>query len=346
MKLILRDKEYIAILTEIKQKIQNAQIKASISVNKELIILYWEIGKIINVKQRNSKYGDSIVDMLAKDLAREFPSMKGFSRTNLFNIRQWYLFYSKCDSKVQQLVGQLPWGHNVVIINRIKDYKEAVFYLNETLKNNWSRNVLAHQIEYGLYHRKGKVTSNFEMTLPRPQSDLANQTLKDPYIFDFLTLSKDVQEREIEDELIKHLTKFLLELGAGFSFVGKQFHLEIDQQDFYIDLLFYHLRLRCFVAIELKAGEFKPEYAGKINFYLSALDKTKHASDNPSIGLILCKTKNKIIAEYALKDMTQPIGVSEYKILQSVPDKLKSSLPSIKEIERELSKKRIIDDKK
>jgi len=339
MKIIKRDKEYAAILAEIKQKIQNAQIKAAVSVNKELLALYWEIGRIINEKQKKGKYGDSIVEMLAKDLAKEFPLLKGFSRTNLFNIRQWYLFYSKGGVKVQQLVGQLPWGHNVVIINRIKDYNQALFYLNEAVKNKWSRNVLLHQIESDLYHRKGKIISNFELTLPLPQSDLANQTLKDPYVFDFLTLSKEVREKELEDELTDNITKFLLELGAGFSFVGKQYHLEIGKQDFYIDLLFYHLKLRCFVAIELKTGEFKPEYVGKINFYLSALDKIKHDLDNPSIGLILCKTKNKIIAEYALKDSTKPIGVSEYKIVRSVPERLKSSLPSIKEIEKELSKK-------
>lgn len=323
----LPDKGYMAILREIKEKIQHAQIKATLSVNKELISLYWEIGKIINEKQKQSRYGDSIVELLAGDLIREFPNMKGFSRTNLFNIRQWHSFYAKGDEKVQQLVGQLPWGHNVIIVNRIKDHSEAAFYLHETIKHNWSRNTLTHQIENRLYQRKGKVTNNFNLTLPKPQSDLANLTLKDPYIFDFLTLSPNMQEKEIEDELTKHITKFLLELGAGFSFVGKQFHLEIAKQDFYIDLLFYHLYLRCYVAIELKTGEFKPEYVGKINFYLSALDNTKHQSDNPSIGLILCKSKNKIIAEYALRGLTKPIGVSEYKLL-----------PSIKEIEKGLNK--------
>ena len=283
--------------------------------------------------------GDSIVDMLAGDLRREFPDMKGFSRANIFNIRQWYLFYSTRDEKVQQLVRQLPWGHNMVIVNKIKDPSEAIFYLAEAIRNNWSRNVLIHQIESGLYQRKGKVLHNFEATLPAPQSDLARQTLKDPYIFDFLSLGEEAQEREIEKELTKHITKFLLELGAGFSFVGSQYPLEISSKDYYLDLLFYHLKLRCFVIIELKAGEFKPEYAGKLNFYLSAVDKTlKQEGDKPSIGIILCKSKDKVIAEYALKDMGKPIGVSEYKIVRAIPEKLKTSLPTIDELEKELSK--------
>src|SRR3989344_2367398 len=226
----------------------------------------------------------------------------------------------------------------MVIVNKIKDPSEAIFYLTETIRNNWSRNVLIHQIESELYQRKGKVLHNFEATLPSPQSDLARQTLKDPYVFDFLSLGEEAQEREIEKELTKHITKFLLELGAGFSFVGSQYHIEVSGQDYYIDLLFYHLQLRSFVIIELKAGEFKPEYAGKLNFYLSALDKIlKQDNDKPSIGIILCKSKDKIIAEYALKDMSKPMGVSEYKIVRAIPEKLKTSLPTIAELEKELS---------
>jgi len=240
---------------------------------------------------------------------------------------------------VQQVVAQLPWGHNMIIVNKIKDPSEAIFYLTETIRNNWSRNVLINQIESGLYQRKGKVLHNFEATLPAPQSDLARQTLKDPYIFDFLSLGEEAQEREIEKELTKHITKFLLELGAGFSFVGSQYPLEISGKDYYIDLLFYHLKLRCFVIIELKAGEFKPEYTGKLNFYLSAVDKIlKQGEDKPSIGIILCKSKDKVIAEYALKDMSKPMGVSEYKIVRAIPEKLKTSLPTIDELEKELSK--------
>ena len=338
MQIIKRDLGYLALLSEIKSKVKAAHIKAAVSINKELISLYWEIGKIITKKQKEGKYGDSIVEMLAIDLSREFPTMKGFSRTNLFNIRQWHLFYAEAVPKVQQLVGQLPWGHNVLIINKIKDINEAIFYLSEAIENNWSRNVLAHHIELDLFQRKGQLNHNFKTALPKPQLDLAIQTLKDPYIFDFLTIGKDAQEKEIENELIKHLTKFLLELGAGFSYVGSQYHLEVGNDDFYIDLLFYHLKLRCFIVIELKAGDFKPEYAGKINFYLNAVDNTlKHDSDNPSIGLILCKKKNKIVAEYALKNIVKPIGVSEYKLTREIKGKLKSSLPTIDDIERELS---------
>ncbi len=339
--LLAKNKEYLQLLHKIKVRVRSAQIKAAISVNKELIGLYWDVGKMIAERQAKGRWGDSVVDMLAGDLRREFPDMKGFSRANIFNIRQWYLYYLTMDEKVQQLVRQLPWGHNMVIVNKIKDPTEAVFYLTETARNNWSRNVLIHQIESGLYLRKGKVLHNFEATLPAPQSDLARQTLKDPYIFDFLSLSEEAQEREIEKELTKHITKFLLELGAGFSFVGSQYPLEISGKDYYIDLLFYHLKLRCFVIIELKAGEFKPEYAGKLNFYLSAIDKTlKREGDKSSIGIILCKSKDKVIAEYALKDMSKPMGVSEYKIVRAIPEKLKTSLPTIDELEKELSETR------
>ena len=245
-----------------------------------------------------------------------------------------FLSQFNCRSSTKSQTAQYSW-------RSIKDPTEAVFYLTETIRNNWSRNVLIHQIESGLYQRKGKVLHNFEVTLPAPQSDLARQMLKDPYVFDFLSFGEEAQEREIEKELTKHITKFLLELGAGFSFVGSQYPLEISDKDYYIDLLFYHLRLRCFVIIELKAGEFKPEYAGKLNFYLSAVDKTlKQEGDKPSIGIILCKTRDKVIAEYALRDMSKPMGVSEYKIVRAIPEKLKTSLPTIEELEKELSKKR------
>jgi len=230
---ISRDAEYFSILSEIKTKIQSAQIKAAIAVNQELLSLYWDIGKIIYLKQKDGKYGDSIVEMLAEDLKKEFPDLKGFSRTNLFNIRQWYIFYSRAGQKVQQLVGQLPWGHNILILNKIKYSEEAYFYLRESIRNNWSRNVLSINIENGLYHRKGNITCNFDSALPKPQSDLAIQTLKDPYIFEFLSLGEEAQEKEIERGLINNVTKFLLELGAGFSYVGKQVHLEVGNEDFY-----------------------------------------------------------------------------------------------------------------
>lgn len=333
-----QDKEYRELLEQIKGKVRSAQIKAAVSVNKELINLYWEIGKLICEKQAKAGWGDSVVEMLANDLRHEFPGMRGFSRSNLFAIRKWHLFYASAGEKVQQLVGQLPWGHNIRITTKAKSIMEASFYLSEAIAHNWSRNSLIHQMESGLYGRAGKITSNFELTLPRPQSELAKQTLKDPYLFDFLELGKDAEEKEIETSLINHITRFLLELGAGFSFLGSQYHLEIAGKDYYIDLLFYHLVLRCYVVIELKTGDFKPEYAGKLNFYLSAVDNTlRHREDNPTIGLLLCKTNNKVIAEYALKDISKPIGISEYKLAKAMPPMLKKSLPTVKEIENTLS---------
>ncbi len=334
-----RNSEYLSLLAEIKSKVKSAQIKAAISVNRELLKLYWEIGSAIVEKQKKGRWGDSVVDALAEDLRKEFPEMRGFSRANLFNIRQWYMFYSDMGEKVQQLVGQLPWGHNIVIINKVKGAHEALFYVKEAIENNLSRNMLVHQIESGLSRRKGRITSNFDLTLPKPQSDLARQSLKDPYVFDFLSITEKMQEGELEKQLTRHITQFLLELGAGFSLVGHQYSLEIGKEDYFIDLLFYHLKLRCYVAIELKMGDFRPEYVGKLNFYLSALDKLiREPNDNPSIGIILCKSKNKVVVEYALSNMNKPIGVSEYKIMKSIPEKLKKNLPSIGELEDELKK--------
>ncbi len=325
-------------MDSLKRKIREAQLKAVINVNKELIFLYWEIGKSILERQKQEGWGSKVIERLSKDLMNSFPEMKGFSPRNLKYMRRFADDYSDF-SIVQVPLAQITWYHNITLLDKVGSLSERIWYAYQTLKNGWSRNVLVHQIESELFERTGKEINNFEVTLPKPQSDLAKQAVKDPYIFDFLSCGLEMREREIENELTKHITNFLLELGAGFAFVGKQVHLEIGDNDFYIDLLFYHLKLRCYMAIELKAGEFRPEYAGKINFYLSALDKIKHPDDNASIGLILCKSKNRIIAEYALRDMTKPIGVSEYKIIKSIPDKLKSNLPSIEEIEKELSKK-------
>lgn len=324
------DKNYIVTLNEIKEIIKKSQIKATISVNKELIRLYWNIGQIILEKQKTSNWGDSVISILSKDLRNEFPNMKGFSRSNLFNMRKFYLYYSCFDLKVQQLVGQLPWGHNIILIDKIKNKNEIEFYIFETIKNNWSRNTLLNQIENNLFQRSGKVINNFNKTLPKLQSDLAIQTIKDPYIFDFLDISNKAKERDIENKLVDNITKFLLELGVGFSYVGKQYCLEIEGEDFYLDLLFYHLKLRCFIVVELKSGRFKPEYIGKLNFYLSALDKLKHKTDNSSIGLLLCKEKNKIIVEYSLKGISKPIGVSQYKLSK----KLSKNLPTKEELEK------------
>ncbi len=337
---VINPDQYKDLLQDLKSKVKQSQLKASLSVNKELILLYWQIGKSILLQQKEHSWGMKIVDNLSKDLKSEFPDMKGFSVRNLKYMRALAEAYNDPEF-VQQAVAQIPWGHNCFLLNKVKDGAERKFYIEATIKNGWSRNVMVHQIESNLYQRqiKNSKTHNFLDTLPAVQSDLAHEMLKDPYKFDFLGIADEAQERDLENALVDHITKFLLELGAGFAFIGRQYHLEVSEQDFYIDLLFYHTKLHSYVAIELKIGEFKPEYAGKLNFYLSAIDeKLKTSSDNASIGIILCKDKNKLIAEYALKDMTKPIGVSEYQLTEAIPDDLKSSLPSIEDLESELSK--------
>jgi predicted nuclease of restriction endonuclease-like (RecB) superfamily len=274
---------------------------------------------------------------MSQDLKIEFPEMKGFSRRNLEFMRQWYRFWEGESAIAKQVVSQIPWGHNLVIIGKIKSIDEAMFYVQKTIQNNWSRSVLTHQIESRLYQREGKAITNFEATLPVPHSDLARQTIKDPYSFDFLMLRERYDERELEDALIEHITQFLLELGAGFSYLGRQYRLNVAGDEFFMDLLFYHVRLHCYVVIELKTVKFKPEFAGKLNFYISAVDGIlKTEQDNPTIGILICKSKNNTVVEYALQDIHKPIGVSEYTITQHLPDELKSSLPSIEEIEAEL----------
>lgn len=329
-------KDYADFLQSLKMRITTAQNKASLAVNRELVLLYWQIGREILERQEKQGWGAKVVDQLSKDLRSAFPEMKGFSRANLLYMRAFAEAY-KDEQFVQQAVGQIPWGHNVRILDKIKIPAEREFYIFKTIENGWSRDVLVWQIESKLFERQGKAVTNFELTLPKPQSDLANQLLKDPYNFDFLTLHDDAVERDLENALIANIQKFLLELGVGFAFVGRQYHLEVGGQDFYLDLLFYHLKLRCFVVIDLKTGEFKPEFAGKMNFYLSAVDALlKHEKDEPSIGLILCKSKNKFIAEYALRDVKKPIGVSEMQILQALPENLKGNLPTIEELEKGL----------
>ncbi len=341
MNFIKKNSKYTEWVRGIKDLIQSSQIKASISVNKELLSLYWNIGKSISEKSKTENWGSSVVEQLSKDLKILFPNQKGFSRSNLFSMKKWYEFYNSSNieiEKIQQLVGQIPWGQNVLIITKSKDITKAMFYVGKTLENNWSRAVLSHQIDLNLFERKGKAITNFKETLPKPHSDLATETLKDPYKFDFLTLAEKAIEKDIEEQLVKHITSFLLELGAGFSFVGRQVPIKIDNQDFYIDLLFYHIKLKCYIVIELKSLEFKAEYAGKMNLYLSAIDDiVKTKNENPTIGLLLCKSKSKIIAEYALRGTSQPIGVAEYEIINSIPENLKTELPTIEEIENELA---------
>lgn len=341
MEFIENSSEYIKWIEELKNEIQQAQIKASISVNHLLLDLYWKIGKSISEKIHTQKWGSAVVQNLSRDLRKHFPNQQGFSRSNLFSMRKWYEFYAYSGLKpqeIQQLVGQIPWGHNVLIITKSKDIDEAQFYINKTIENNWSRTVLAHQIDLNFYERAGKAITNFKHTLPKPHSELANDTLKDPYKFDFLTLSEKAIEKDIEEQLVKHITSFLLELGEGFSFVGRQVPLKIEDEDFFIDLLFYHIKLKCYIVVELKSVKFRAEYAGKMNLYLSAVDDLmKTENENPTIGLLLCKSKSEVIAEYALRGTTQPIGVAEYEIVKSIPLNLKPNLPTVEKIEKELA---------
>jgi predicted nuclease of restriction endonuclease-like (RecB) superfamily len=331
-------KSYQDLLARLKNQIRTAQIRAALAVNKELILLYWGIGKEILGRQASEGWGSKVVERLAQDLRSEFPNMKGLSRTNLLYMRSFAETWPD-ESIVQQVVGQIPWGHNVRLLDLVKDREERLWYARAAIENGWSRNVLVIHAESGLYRRQGKALTNFERTLPAPQSDLAQQLLKDPYNFDFLTLSSEAHEKEIETALVNHIQKFLLELGAGFAFVGRQYPLEIAGDDYRIDLLFYHLRLRCFVVIDLKATPFKPEYTGKMNFYLAAVDDMlKHPQDNPSIGLILCKTKKDLVVEYSLRNTTTPMGVSDFRHLEKLPEELKGSLPTIEELEAELGK--------
>jgi predicted nuclease of restriction endonuclease-like (RecB) superfamily len=335
--LISNSKSYQDLLAHLKNQIRTAQVRAAVAVNQELILLYWGIGKEILERQATEGWGTKVVDRLARDLRSEFPEMKGLSRTNLLYMRAFAEAWPN-EPIVQQLVGQIPWGHNLRLLDLVKNREERLWYAQAATENGWSRNVLVLQIESGLYRRQGKATTNFQATLPKPQSDLAQQVIKDPYNFDFLTLTDEAQERDLERGLLAHLRQFLIELGVGFAFVGNQVPLEVGGEEFKIDLLFYHLKLRAFVVIDLKMGAFKPEYAGKMNFYLSAVDDMlRHCDDKPSIGLILCKAKNGIVAEYALRDIAKPLGISEFKHLETLPDQLKGTLPTIEEIEAELA---------
>jgi predicted nuclease of restriction endonuclease-like (RecB) superfamily len=352
---LIVSEEYKVWLSRLKQKVRSAQLKAAVKVNSEMLLFYWDLGSDIVEKQAKVKWGDRFLDRLSRDLMSEFPAMKGFSKRNLELIRQWYVFYNRDKTITKQAVSQLgsqtveqgipvriteiPWGHNIAIISKCKSSKEALFYVNNTIEYGWSRNVLVHQIESNLFEREGKSLTNFAVTLPKPQSDLAQQTLKNPYVFDFISMHQEYSERDLETALITHVTHFLLELGAGFSFVGKQVPIQVGSKDFFIDLLFYHARLHSYVVVELKTGDFEPANAGQLNFYIKAVDRQmRRDGDNPTIGLLLCKNRDKIVAEYALSDINKPIGVSEYKLTHKLPKGLKSGLPTIEEIEKEFSK--------
>jgi predicted nuclease of restriction endonuclease-like (RecB) superfamily len=327
---------YAEWLTDLKARIHAAQQRAALAVNRELLLLYWELGRDILARQVQAGWGAGIVDQVSRDLRTTFPDLKGFSRTNLLYMRAFAEAWSGPEI-VQQAVGQLPWGHNLVLLTKLKTAEARLAYAKRAVDHGWSRNVLALHIEQRTLEREGKALTNFEQRLPRPQSDLARESLKDPYRLDFLSMAADANEREIEAALVQHMTRFLLELGAGFAFVGRQVHLEVGGEDFYLDLLFYHLKLHAYVVIELKAGDFKPEHTGKLGFYLSAVDaQMKAPEDGPTIGLLLCKSKNRVVAEYALRDTNKPIGVAEYQLIESLPKELETNLPSIEQIEREL----------
>ena len=325
--------DYRQWLQQLKSQFQHTQQNAVRAVNTEMLKFYWQLGEQIVEQQQNYAWGDGFLKQLSHDLMMEFPEMKGFSKRNLEYIRRWYLFWSKDMSIAQQVVaqlGQIPWGHHTTILDKCKDIEIAKFYLQSSLQYGWSRAVLTHQIESQLWQRQGSSIDNFVNTLPTVQSDLAKQTLKDPYSFDFLSLSPEHNERQLEQGLIENITQFLLELGTGFAYVGKQVPLQVGQRDFYLDLLFYHTKLHCYVVIELKVVEFEPEHIGKLNFYIKAVDEQiKTEYDQPTIGLLLCKSKDHLVAQYALSDVNKPIGVSAYE--------LGKMLPSVEQLENELN---------
>ena len=361
---------YGGLLTEIKTRIRTAQSRASLSANAEMIAMYWDIGRMIDQRQQMEGWGAGIIPRLAADLKNELPEIKGFSERNIGRMIAFYREYSESSgilpqpvakssgaldmdeklpqsvaktaktvepTNLQQLVAQIPWGHNILLMEKAKDLPTRYWYMQQTIEQGWSRETLSARIKNKVHERQGEAVSNFAARLPAPQSELARQLLKDPYLFDFLTLEEPFHERELETGLVRHLEKFLLELGAGFAFVGRQYRLEVSDRDFYLDLLFYHLKLRCFIVIELKKGDFKPEYAGKMNFYCSVVDdRLRNETDQPTIGLILCQTKDRILAEYTQRDIHKPLGISDYELTRALPENLKSSLPTVEEIEAEL----------
>lgn len=330
--------EYEDLLTHLKDRIRQARVRSALAVNRELVMLYWHIGGEIRQRQTDQGWGSKVIDRIAQDLRQEFPAMKGFSPRNLHYMRAFAETYTD-ETILQQVVANLPWGHNVRLMEAVKNPEARLWYAQQAIAHGWSRNILMTQIDHQLYsqHQNGAVT-NFERTLPDTQSDLARDLVKNSYTFDFLAIAAEAQERDVQKALVDHIRDFLLELGVGFAFVGSQYHLEVGGQDFYIDLLFYHLKLRCFVVIDLKMGDFQPEFSGKMNFYVSAVDDLlRHPNDQPTIGMILCRSKNKAIAEYALRDLQKPIGISTHCTAKELPDPLKPELPSIEQLEQELN---------
>ena len=377
------ENEYKQWLVDLKKRINQSQIKAAIKINTELLHLYWDLGHDIVVRQMEATWGKGFFKQLSKDLLLEFPDLKGFSTSNLYYMKQFYLFYTQEDTNFQQVAGkiphqlgaesesqifqqlagklqtsdnkknkilqqvveelddhpifQIPWFHHVQIFTKCKSVHEALFYVQKTIDNGWSRAVLMNFLEADLYSAQGKSLNNFSRLLPEVQSDLAREIIKDPYNFDFLTLTKNYKEKELENALIDNISKFLLELGQGFAYIGKQIPVKVGKKERFIDLLFYHTELHCYVVLELKTGEFEAEHAGKLGLYISAINhQRKKEKDNPTIGLLICKTKDEIEVQYSLEIISEPIGVSEYKLSKLLPENYKSALPSIEDIEKGL----------
>jgi len=330
---------YANLLTSLKKRIQQERLKAVLSANKALVMMYWDIGASILERQQTEGWGAKVIDRLSFDLKEAFPDMKGFSSRNLKYMRKFAESW-KDRQLVQRTVALIPWRSNLALLDKLKDHEQRLWYAQKTIENGWSRDVLSFQIETQLHKRLAKATNNFELALPPGASDMASQIFKDPYVFDFLGTAEPRREAELEQKLIEHLEKFLLELGQGFAFVGRQVHMEVGHDDFYIDLLFYHLKLRCYVVVELKAGKFQAGHVSQLNMYMNIVDDLmRHPDDKPTIGLLLVKEKNKTLAKYALAGYTKPIGVAEWEkhITESIPENLKSSLPTIEEIESEFS---------
>lgn len=326
------DNNYVALLNGLKQRIRSSQVKAALAVNQGLILLYWHIGREILLRQQEQGWGSKVIEHLSQDLKREFPEMKGFGTRNLKYMRAFAEAWPD-EPIVHQLGALIPWRHNCILLDKVKDSTERIWYIEQTIEHGWSRNVLTLQIESNLFQHRAGAISNFERTLPKPQSDLAQSLIKDPYHLDFLTVDPDIKEQDLKRTLVKHMRDFLLELGVGFSFVGSNYRLNIGDKDFYLDLLFYHLELRCFVIIIIKMGEFQAEYSGLMNLYISAIDREKRKEyDQPTIGIILCKTKNKTIAEYALSNLCNPIAVATHEL----PKQFQNELPSAEQLQTEL----------
>jgi len=334
---LFSDRHYADFLNQLKQRIRSAQVRAALAVNQELIHLYWQIGHEVLTRQQEQGWGGKVIERLATDLKREFPDMSGFSKTNLKYMRSFAEVYSE-DEMSQRCVDQLPWRHNIALFTKLKDREARFWYAQKALENGWSRDILVMQIESNLFDRMGGAITNFERSLPSPQSDLAQQLIKDPYNFDFLTLTEGAQERELERALIDHIRDFLMELGLGFAFLGSQYPLVVSGKEYRLDLLFYHVHLHCYVVIDLKMGEFEPQHSGQMSFYVAAVDNLLRGDrDDPTIGIILCKSKDKTTVEYALQGSQQPIGVSTYQIQSQLPPNVQENLPSIEQFEIGLS---------